>query len=63
MFRCNHHQINHTDVFQLTVLRNVTLARSYSALPDDDNYTETCWTIFYVNFNTSFKAFLWFICW
>jgi hypothetical protein len=41
---------------QLTVLTDVTLARSYSALPDDGDYTETCWSIFNVNFNTPFKA-------
>ena len=30
-----HHQINYTNVFLLTVLKTVTLANSYSALPDD----------------------------
>jgi len=37
----------------------------YSAIPDDeddddddDDYTETCWRIFYVNFNIPFKEFL-----
>jgi len=36
----------------LTVLTNVTLQRSNSALPDDGDYTETCWSCFNVNFNT-----------
>ena len=36
----------------------MTLASSYGRLPDDDgDYTETCWSIFNVNFNTPFKAF------
>jgi len=39
----------------LTVLTTVTLASSYSALPDDGDYTETCWSCFNVNFNTTFK--------
>jgi hypothetical protein len=39
-----------------TVLTTVTLASSYSALPDDGDYTETCWNCFDINFNTSFKA-------
>jgi len=38
-----HHQINHTNVFSLSVLTTVTLASSNSALPDDGDYTETCW--------------------
>jgi hypothetical protein len=49
-----HHQINHTDVFQLTVLTAVTLARSNSALPDDGDYTETWWSRFNINFKTPF---------
>jgi len=39
----------------LIVLRNVTLASSNSALPDDGDYTETCWCCCNVNFNTPFK--------
>jgi hypothetical protein len=39
----------------LILLTTVTLASSYSALPDDGDYTETCWSCFNVNFNTSFK--------
>ena len=35
----------------------VTLASSYSALPDDGHYTETCWSCFNVNFNTPVKHF------
>jgi hypothetical protein len=50
-----HHQINHTSVFYLSVLINVTLASSNSALPDDGDYTETRWSCFNVNFNTPFK--------
>ena len=34
----------------------VTLASSYSALPDDGDHTETCWSCF--NFNTPFKTIL-----
>jgi len=30
----------------LTVLTTVTLASSNSALPDDGDYTETCWCYF-----------------
>ena len=30
-----YHQINHTDVFQLIILRTVTLASSNNTLPDD----------------------------
>jgi hypothetical protein len=36
----------------------VTLASSYSALPDDGDYTEACQSCFNVNFNTPFKAIL-----
>jgi hypothetical protein len=39
----------------LTVLTNVTLASSNSALPEDGDYTETFWSCFNVNFNTPFK--------
>jgi hypothetical protein len=38
----------------LNVLTTVTLASSKSALPDDGDYTETCWSCF-VNFNTPLK--------
>jgi hypothetical protein len=55
-----HHQINDTNVFYLTVL---TLVGLYSALPDDGDYTETCWSSFDVNFNTPFKAVLLCISW
>jgi len=34
---------------------DVTLARLNSALPDDGDYTETCWSCFSVNFNANFK--------
>jgi len=40
------HQINHNNVFYLTVLTNVTLASSNSALPEDGDYTQTCWRRF-----------------
>jgi hypothetical protein len=36
----------------------MTLARSNSALPDDGDYTETCWSCFNVNFNANFKIVL-----
>jgi hypothetical protein len=36
-------------------LTTVTLASSSSVLPDDGDYTETCWSCFNVNFNTPFK--------
>jgi hypothetical protein len=44
-------------------LNIVTLANSYSAPPDDGDYTETCWSCFSVNFNTPFKAILFCISW
>jgi len=40
----------------LTVLTTVTLASSISALPDDGDRTETCWSCFDVNFNTFFLS-------
>jgi len=39
----------------LTVLTTVTSASSNSALPDDGDYIETCWSSLNVNFNTLFK--------
>jgi len=36
----------------LPVVTTVTLASSNIALPDDGDYTETCWSSFNVNFNT-----------
>jgi len=33
----------------------VTLASSNSALPDDGDYADTCWSWFNVNFNKAFK--------
>ena len=33
----------------------VTLVWPNSALPDDGDYTETCWSCFNVNFSTPFK--------
>ena len=33
----------------------VTLASSYSALPDDGDYADKCWSCFNVNFNKPFK--------
>jgi hypothetical protein len=41
----------------------VTLASSYSALPDDSDYTKTCRSCFNVNFNTYFKALFLCISW
>jgi hypothetical protein len=42
----------------MVILTNATLARLNSALPDDDDYTETCWSCFNVNFNVDLKFFL-----
>jgi hypothetical protein len=39
-------------------LTTVALARSNSALPDDGDYTEICWSCFGVNFNVNLKLFL-----
>jgi len=51
-----HHQINHTYVrILIDCINIVTLASSYSALPDDGDYTDTCRSCFNVNFNTPFK--------
>ena len=41
----------------------VTLASSNSTLPDDGDHTETCWSIFNVNFNTHLKTILLCITW
>ena len=41
----------------------VTLASSNSVLPDDGDYTKTCWSCFNVNFNIPFKAVLLCISW
>ena len=57
------HQINYTDAFLSTVLKNVALASSYGTLPDDGDYIETCWIIFNVNFNNPFKEFILCISW
>jgi hypothetical protein len=37
----------------LIILTTVTLARSNNALPDDGDWTETCRSCFYVNFNVN----------
>jgi hypothetical protein len=42
----------------LAVLTNVTLASSNSALPEEGDYTETCWSCFNINFNIPFKKTL-----
>jgi hypothetical protein len=39
----------------LIILTTVTLASSNNALPDDGDYTETCWGYFNVNFNVNLK--------
>jgi hypothetical protein len=52
-----HHQINHTDVFELIILTTVTLSSSNNALPDDGDCTETCRSCFNVNFNVKFKIY------
>jgi hypothetical protein len=63
MFRCNHHHqgAHYLCLLKLqllkqfkTVLANVTLASSNSALPNDGDYTETYWSCFNGNFNTPF---------
>ena len=41
---------------QWNVLTTVNLASSNSALPDDGDYTETCWSCFNFNFNTLLKS-------
>jgi hypothetical protein len=45
----------------LTVLSNVTLASTNSALPEDGDYTETCWSCFSVILILLLKTL--FICW
>jgi len=45
----------------LTVLTTVTSASSNSALPDDGDYTETCWSCFNLNFNSPFETILLYI--
>jgi len=40
----------------LIILTKVTLARSNSALPDDGDYTETCWSCFNVSFDVNCKT-------
>jgi len=47
------HQCILIDCFKI-----LTLASPYSALPDDGDYTKTCWSCFNVNFNTPFKTIL-----
>jgi len=42
----------------LTVLTTVTLASSNSALPDDGDYCETCWSCSNVNCNVNSKLAL-----
>jgi hypothetical protein len=43
-------------LISLIILRNVTLARLNSALPDNGNYTETCWSCFNINFKLNIKT-------
>jgi hypothetical protein len=38
------------------ILTNAALARSNSALPDDGDYTETCWSCFNVDFDVNFRT-------
>jgi len=49
-----HYRTVHVDAFSFIVLTKVSLTGSNSALPDDGDYTETCWSCFNVNFNASF---------
>ena len=51
MFRCNHHhQGEHCmgllklQCILIGCFNIITLASPYSALPDDGDYTETCWS-------------------
>jgi len=58
MFRCNHHHqgAHYLNLPKLPFLKqSIKIASSNSALPDDGDYTETCWSCFNVNFNTPFK--------
>jgi len=52
MFRCNHHH----QAAHYSILLSCILARPNSALPDDGDYTETCWSCFDVSFNVGFKT-------
>ena len=45
----------HIHAFYLIILIKVTLARTNSALPDDGDYIETCWSCFNIYFNANFK--------
>ena len=53
----HHHRINHTDVFELIILKTVTLACSNKELPDDGDSTETFRSCFNENFNILLKEF------
>jgi type VI protein secretion system component Hcp len=50
-----HYRTNRIEIFYLIILTNVPLARLNNALPDDGDYTETCWSCFNVNINVNFK--------
>jgi len=47
----------------LSTVKTVTLGSSHSALPDDGEYTGTCWSCFNVNFNSPFKEIILYISW
>ena len=47
----------------IACFNNCNLRSSSSALPDEGDYAETCWSCFNVNFNTHFKAILLCISW
>jgi len=47
--------LNYPRQCSLTILTKLTLARSNRELPDDGDYTETCWSCFNVNFNVYFN--------
>jgi hypothetical protein len=75
MFRCNHHHqgAHYLSLLNLQLLKqSIKIHRcgqsggaqsSNSALPDDGDYTETCWSCFNIDFNALFKAVLLCISW
>ena len=64
MSRCKHH---HQGAHYLSLLKLQLLKQSIKihrcTLPDDGDYTETCWSCFNVNFNIPFKAIILCISW
>jgi len=58
-----HYRINHTDVFKLLIVTNITLTSSNNILPDDGDCTGTRGSCSNVNFDILLKAFLLCISW